>query len=82
MTHPDIRTDLAQLVQRAEDVGLSRVAIAAAMEITPKTLRRWVAGEQAPRLDAYQKLVALVDIEERRRAAYRKIDERLGINAA
>jgi len=81
MTNTDIRTDLAQLVQRAESVGLSRVAIAAGMAITTRTLRRWLAGDGVPRLDAYQRLVGLVDIQERRHAAIRKIDERLGISA-
>lgn len=79
MMSTDTQTDLAQLVQRAEDVGLSRVAIAAAMGITPRSLRRWIAGDGVPRLEAYQKLVALVDVQEKRHAAIRKIDERLGL---
>jgi len=81
MNSTDIRADLAQLVRRAECVGLSRVAIAAGMGITTRTLRRWLGGDGAPRVDAYQRLIALVNVQEKRYEAIRKLDERLGITA-
>jgi ribosome-binding protein aMBF1 (putative translation factor) len=82
MMNADIQSDLAQLVQRAEDAGMSRIAIAAGMGITTRTMRRWLAGYQIPRLDAYQRLVALVDIHEKRHAAIQKIDAKLGLGTA
>lgn len=58
-------------VERLEEgLGLSANELAAALDVAPRTLERWRAGQTHPQRDARQRLAALVALDDHLRETF------------
>lgn len=73
MDAAEIRLEItpARAVERLEEgLGLSANELSAALDVAPRTLERWRAGETHPQRDARRRLAALISLDDHLRETF------------